>query len=61
MLALDLTTETLHREIRLGRLRVAEWSGRYYVLGSWLLEWLEKGEVQRRNRQAEFVSQDVAY
>jgi hypothetical protein len=54
-LALGLKTATLQREIRLGRLRVAKRAGRYYILGSWLLEWVEKGEVQRRNRQAEFA------
>ena len=59
-LSLGLKTATLQREIRLGRLRVAKRAGRYYILGSWLLEWVEKGEVQRRNRQAEFVCQASA-
>jgi hypothetical protein len=44
---LGLTKTTLRREIRAGRLRVAERGGRHFVLGRWLLEWLEGGEVTR--------------
>jgi hypothetical protein len=46
--ALGLKKETLPREARLGRLRVTKRAGRYYVLGAWLIEWLEGGEVRRR-------------
>jgi hypothetical protein len=45
--ALGLAPATLRREIRLGRLRVSKRAGRYYLLGVWLLEWLEAGEVTR--------------
>jgi hypothetical protein len=37
----------LKREARLGRLRVSKRSGRYFVLGQWVREWLEAGEVKR--------------
>jgi hypothetical protein len=45
--ALGLPKTTLHREVRLGRLRVAKRAGRYFLLGEWLLEWLRAGEVSR--------------
>jgi hypothetical protein len=44
---LRLRKSTVRREVREGRLRVSKRVGRYYVLGSWLLEWLERGEVHR--------------
>jgi hypothetical protein len=46
--ALGLAKATLGREIRLGRLRVAKRAGKYLLLGSWLLTWIEEGEVRRR-------------
>jgi hypothetical protein len=55
--ALGLKKDTLRREVRLGRLRVAKRAGRYYVLGNWLLEWLEGGEVRRRRPTAELVGE----
>jgi hypothetical protein len=42
-----LRKSTLRREIREGRLRVARRAGRYYLLGKWLIEWLEGGELTR--------------
>jgi hypothetical protein len=45
--ALGLTKTTVAREVRLGRLRVAKRAGKYYVLGAWVLQWLEEGEVRR--------------
>jgi hypothetical protein len=45
--ALGLPKTTLHREVRLGRLRVSKRAGRYFLLGEWLLEWLRNGEVHR--------------
>jgi hypothetical protein len=45
--ALGLTKTTIGREIRLERLRVSKRAGRYFILGAWLLEWLEGGEVTR--------------
>jgi hypothetical protein len=48
---LQLAKDTLGREIRLGRLRVARRAGKYLILGSWLLEWIEAGdEITRRPR-----------
>jgi hypothetical protein len=50
---LRLTRSTVRREVRAGRLRVARRAGRYYLLGRWLLEWLEAGEVPRRQLSTE--------
>jgi hypothetical protein len=43
---LSLTRNTLRREIKLKRLRVSKRAGKYYFLGSWVLEWLEGGELR---------------
>jgi hypothetical protein len=48
---LGLAKNCLPREVRLGRLKVARRGGRYYVLGAWLLAWLEAGVVRPRRRQ----------
>src|SRR5262245_27104416 len=50
--ALGLPANTLKREVRLGRLRVSKRSVRYFILGAWLREWLERGEVGARKRKA---------
>ena len=42
-----LPKSALSREIRAGRLRVSKRRGKYFVLGAWLLEWIEAGEVHR--------------
>jgi hypothetical protein len=47
-----MTKSTLRREVREGRLRVSKRGGRYLLLGSWILAWIEAGEVQRRRGQA---------
>lgn len=44
---LGLSKSCLKGEARNHRLRVARRGGKYYVIGSWLLEWLKKGEVGR--------------
>jgi hypothetical protein len=49
--ALGLAKACLPREIRLGRLKVAKRAGRYFVLGSWLLAWIEDGEIKRGQRK----------
>jgi hypothetical protein len=54
--ALGLARATLRREIRLGRLRVAKRAGRYYLLGSWLLEWLRQGEARRPGRHSQTLA-----
>lgn len=54
--ALGLAKATLGREIRIGRLRVAKRAGKYLILGRWLLEWIEAGEVPHRKRPATQVS-----
>jgi hypothetical protein len=43
--ALSLADGTLKREIRLGRLRASKRAGKYLILGAWLIEWIENGEV----------------
>ena len=35
----------IRREWRMGRLRVSKRAGRYFILGRWLIAWLEAGEV----------------
>jgi hypothetical protein len=47
--ALGLAKGTLSREIRLGRLRISARAGKRYILGSWILEWLQGGEIRRGN------------
>ncbi len=49
-LILGLPRNTLKREARLHRLRVAKRAGKLWALGSWVREWLEGGEVRRRAR-----------
>jgi hypothetical protein len=44
---LGLANNTLRREARLGRLRVAKRSGQLWTLGRWVKEWLAAGEVRR--------------
>jgi hypothetical protein len=51
--ALRLTRTTVRREIRLGRLRVAKRAGKYFILGKWLLQWLEAGEIRRSDKGME--------
>jgi hypothetical protein len=46
---LGLAKHCLPREIRLGRLRVAKRAGKYLILGQWVLEWIEAGELPRRS------------
>jgi hypothetical protein len=46
-----LRKSTVRREIREGRLRVSKRAGRYYLLGKWLIEWIEGGELRRRSDQ----------
>jgi hypothetical protein len=43
--ALRLKKSTVRREVRSRRLRISKRAGRYYILGKWLLEWLENGEL----------------
>lgn len=41
---LGLRKSTISREIRERRLRVSMRAGRYFILGKWILEWIEAGE-----------------
>jgi hypothetical protein len=45
--SLGLARGCLPREIRLRRLRASKRAGRYFLMGSWLIEWLEAGEIRR--------------
>jgi hypothetical protein len=49
--ALGLAKATIAREVRLGRLRVSKRAGKYFFLGSWLLEWIAGGELIRKTRR----------
>jgi hypothetical protein len=51
--ALGLSASTVRREVRLGRLKVARRGGKYYLLGRWILEWVEGGLVERRPTAAQ--------
>jgi hypothetical protein len=57
--ALGLPKSTVGREVRLGRLRVTKRAGKYFILGSWVLEWLEKGELGH-NRKREMNQESNA-
>jgi hypothetical protein len=48
---LHLAKGCLPREIRLGRLRVSKRAGKYLVTGDWLWEWIQSGELPRRQPQ----------
>jgi hypothetical protein len=54
--ALGLKPSTLATEIRRGRLRVSRRAGRYFILGKWLLEWIERGETSSRRRRKDVHS-----
>jgi hypothetical protein len=43
--ALRLRRSTLSREVKLGRLQVSKRGGRYFILGSWLLDWIKAGRL----------------
>jgi hypothetical protein len=47
-----LRKSTIRREVREGRLKVARRAGRYFILGSWLLDWLRSGELKRKETTA---------
>jgi hypothetical protein len=49
---LGLGETTLLREVRRRRLRASRRGGRYYVLGEWLLQWLETGVRDERRDAA---------
>jgi len=51
--ALNLTKTTLNRELRLGRLRVAKRAGKYFIVGEWLMQWLQGGEIHRSAKPRE--------
>ena len=50
---LALGEHSLRCEVRAGRLRCSKRCGRYFVLGRWLIEWLEGGEVSRYRKHHE--------
>jgi hypothetical protein len=49
---LGLARNCLPREIRLARLRAAKRAGRYFLLGKWVLEWIEDGELKRTAKRS---------
>jgi hypothetical protein len=50
---LGLRKHTLLREIRLRRLRYSKRSGKVFILGNWVREWIERGEVVRNQNSTE--------
>jgi len=48
-----VSSSTLGREVREGRLRVAKRVGRYFLLGEWILEWIRSGELPRRSQTSD--------
>jgi hypothetical protein len=57
---LRLRASTIRREVREGRLRIAKRAGRYYVLGAWLIQWIQEGELRHRNRDGAGLGTDNA-
>jgi hypothetical protein len=57
---LQLAKNCLPREIRLGRLRVAKRAGKYLILGAWLLEWIEAGELPPRQSRLDAGKEGAA-
>src|SRR5262249_44987517 len=47
--ALGLRQSTIRREVKAGRLRVSKRAGRYFFLGQFVLEWLQSGEIERKD------------
>ncbi len=58
--AVGVAKGCLPREIRLGRLRVSKRGGKYLILGAWLLEWVEAGEIARRKSRPEALEAENA-
>lgn len=44
---IGVKASAVRREHRAGRLRISKRLGRYFVLGAWLLEWIEAGEMRK--------------
>jgi hypothetical protein len=49
---LSISPSCAGREIRLHRLRAAKRGGRCLILGSWVLDWLERGEAGRGRKRS---------
>jgi hypothetical protein len=49
---LSLRPGTLPRELRLGRLRYSKRAGKVWILGEWVLTWLQAGEIRRKRAAA---------
>jgi hypothetical protein len=48
--ALGLRRSTIRRELRLGHLTVSKRAGKYFILGQWLIDWIEGGVVRPQQR-----------
>jgi hypothetical protein len=57
---LGLRKNTLTRELRLKRLRYSKRSGKVFILGSWVRDWIASGEVVRTPAAAEPTSNGKA-
>jgi hypothetical protein len=50
---LGLRRGTIPRELRLKRLRYSKRAGKVWILGAWVLAWLQSGEIQRKRTGVE--------
>jgi hypothetical protein len=48
-----ISRNTLRNEIKEKRLRVSKRAGRYWLLGAWILQWFEQGELPVKQRSPE--------
>jgi hypothetical protein len=55
---LGIPLSGIMRDIRGGKLKASKRRGRLFILGAWVLAWLEDGEVRRRRHSA---VQDLNY
>jgi hypothetical protein len=53
---LGLKTNTIPRQVRLGHLQISKRAGRHFILGQWLIDWIESGKIQRKRRSKGVMS-----
>jgi hypothetical protein len=54
VITLGFPKTILLREIGLGRLRCAKRAGKYFILGQWLLDWIEAAELKSEQQEFSF-------
>jgi hypothetical protein len=58
VLALGLPEGIVDHNIRLGRLRSAKYAGRHFIIGQWLLDWIEAAELKNGQQELCFDPND---